>query len=161
MSSEQDFKKLSTSSGGGYKPLQELEDKLSEVRPETSKERALRQRLERQAELKYTAEDYARWSANRNRAIEENGTSNIYDGINEVKEAISNFFTPKRKDKRLPPFNPEEVLVHPELQGIKPVNIVSAQYSAGHERIMMMIQWFFMFQGNSASICSTVSAYGN
>ena len=38
---------------------------------------------------------------------------------------------------------------------------VSAQYSAGHERIMMMIQWFFMFQGNSASICSTVSAYGN
>lgn len=123
MSSEQDFKKLSTSSGGGYKPLQELEDKLSEVRPETSKERALRQRLERQAELKYTAEDYARWSANRNRAIEENGTSNIYDGINEVKEAISNFFTPKRKDKRLPPFNPEEVLAHPELQGIKPVNI--------------------------------------
>ena len=123
MSSEQDFKKLSTSSGGGYKPFQELEDKLSEVRPETPKERALRQRLERQAELKYTAEDDARWSANRNRAIEENGTSNIYDGINEVKEAISNFFTPKRKDKRLPPFNPEEVLAHPELQGIKPVNI--------------------------------------
>ena len=38
---------------------------------------------------------------------------------------------------------------------------VSAQYSAGHERIMVVIQWFFMFQGNSASICSTVSAYGN
>ena len=121
MSSEQDFKKLSTSSGGGYKPLQELEDKLPEVRPETSKERALRQRLERQAELKYTAEDYARWSANRNRAIEENGTSNIYDGINEAKEAISNFFTPKRKDKRLPPFNPEEVLANPELEAITPV----------------------------------------
>lgn len=123
MSSEQDFKKLSTSSGGGYKPIQELEDKISEVKAETSKERALRQKLERQAELKYTEEDNARWSANRNRAIEENGTSNIYDGINEVKEAISNFFTPKRKDKRLPPFNPEEVLAHPELQGIEPVNI--------------------------------------
>lgn len=54
MSSEPDFKKLSTSSGGGYKPLQEVEDKLSEVKSETSKERALRQRLERQAELKYT-----------------------------------------------------------------------------------------------------------
>ena len=61
MSSEPDFKKLSTSSGGGYKPLQEVEDKLSEVKSETSKERALRQRLERQAELKYTEEDYTRW----------------------------------------------------------------------------------------------------
>ena len=50
---------------------------------------------------------------------------------------------------------------HMVAEGRFPQRIVSAQYSAGHERIMKMIQWFFMFQGNSASICSTVSVYGN
>ncbi|UTZ44660.1 polymorphic toxin type 15 domain-containing protein [Vibrio campbellii] len=120
MSSEQDFKKLSTSSGGGYKPIQELEDKISEVNAETSKERALRQKLERQAELEYNEEDNARWSANRNRAIEENGTSDIYEGISKAKEAIINFFNPKIGGE-VPPFNLEEVLANPELEAITPV----------------------------------------
>ena len=120
MSSEQDFKKLSTSSGGGYKPIQELKDKISEVNAETSKERALRQKLERQAELKYNEEDNARWSANRNRVIEENGTSDIYEGISKAKEAIINFFNPKIGGE-VPPFNLEEVLANPELEAITPV----------------------------------------
>lgn len=122
MSSEQDFKKLSTSSGGGYKPIQELEDKLSEVKAETSKERALRQKLERQAEFKYTEEDNARWSNNRNKTIEENGTSDIYEGINKAKEAIINFFNPKIGGE-VPPFNLEEVLANPEIEAITAVNI--------------------------------------
>ncbi|MGR6782648.1 hypothetical protein ACU5B6_26910 [Moritella viscosa] len=38
---------------------------------ETTKERALRQKLERRAELTYTASDYQRWAKNRNRVIAE------------------------------------------------------------------------------------------
>lgn len=122
MSNEQDLKKLSTSSGGGYKPIQEFEDKLSVVKTETSKERALRQKLERQAEFKYTEDDNTRWSNNRNRVIEENGTSDIYEGISKAKEAIVNFFNPKVGGE-MPPYDVEEVLANPELESIEPVNI--------------------------------------
>ncbi|MGR6782613.1 hypothetical protein ACU5B6_26720 [Moritella viscosa] len=38
---------------------------------ETTKERALRQKLERRAELTYTASDYQRWAKHRNRVIAE------------------------------------------------------------------------------------------
>ncbi|WP_104040582.1 hypothetical protein [Vibrio hyugaensis] len=79
MSSE-DVKKLPTSSGGAYKPIQDLES-VSNDRPETTKERALRQKLERQAELKATPEDYARWESNQNRALAENSPSDIYNSV--------------------------------------------------------------------------------
>ncbi len=81
MSNDQDVKKLSTSSGGGYLPLQKLEKPLLEARRETTKERALRQKLERQAELKATQDDYARWDANRNRVLAESSPSDIYSSV--------------------------------------------------------------------------------
>ncbi|MCG7489975.1 hypothetical protein MHN79_10780 [Vibrio sp. Of14-4] len=42
-----------------------------EERPETTKERAERQRQERRAELTYTAKDYKRWAENRERVLKD------------------------------------------------------------------------------------------
>ncbi|MEZ8625004.1 hypothetical protein AB6D75_04340 [Vibrio splendidus] len=42
-----------------------------EERQETTRERAARQRLERRAELTYTAKDYARWAEDRERVLAE------------------------------------------------------------------------------------------
>nr|WP_217653791.1 hypothetical protein [Moritella viscosa]SHO17370.1 Putative uncharacterized protein [Moritella viscosa] len=50
---------------------QSLPSSYSEINQETTKERALRQRLERRAELTYTADDYQRWAKHRNRVIAE------------------------------------------------------------------------------------------
>jgi len=50
---------------------QSLPSSHLEENQETTKERALRQRLERRAELTYTASDYQRWAKNRNRVIAE------------------------------------------------------------------------------------------
>lgn len=65
-------KKPSSSSGGGYKPLEE-DAPLSKpiVKEETVRERAERQRIERQAELTFTQDDYDRWAKNRERVIAE------------------------------------------------------------------------------------------
>ncbi|EHK2889801.1 hypothetical protein J7G16_004720 [Vibrio parahaemolyticus] len=61
-----------SSSGGGYKPLHDEEAlRKPPVREETVKERAARQRRERQAELTFTQEDYDRWARNRERVIAE------------------------------------------------------------------------------------------
>ena len=65
-------KKPASSSGGGYKPMTEREEfKPQEVQQETTRERAARQRRERQAELTFTQEDYDRWARNRERVIAE------------------------------------------------------------------------------------------
>ncbi len=65
-------KKSVSSSGGGYKPLHD-EESLSTalVREETIRERAARQRRERQAELTFSQEDYDRWARNRECVVAE------------------------------------------------------------------------------------------
>lgn len=65
------MRKPRNSSGGGYQPLEEKEIVRSTVQQETVQERAARQRRERQEEFRYTAEDEARWSRNRERVIAE------------------------------------------------------------------------------------------
>ncbi|MCZ6382191.1 hypothetical protein O4N82_23730 [Vibrio parahaemolyticus] len=91
-------KKITTSSGGGYKSLHDVELSKPQIREETVRERAERQRRERRAELTYTAEDYARWDRNRERVLAERKTE-------------------------IPKFDLDEVLANPELDAIKPVNI--------------------------------------
>ena len=98
-------KKITTSSGGGYKPLHDVELSKPQVREETVRERAERQRRERRAELTYTAEDYARWDRNRERVLAERKTE-------------------------VPKFDLDEVLANPELDAIKPVNIDPASMLA-------------------------------
>ncbi|EHR5480226.1 hypothetical protein KUL98_004910 [Vibrio parahaemolyticus] len=98
-------KKITTSSGGGYKPLHDVELSKPQVREETVRERAERQRRERRAELTYTAEDYARWDRNRERVLAERKTE-------------------------IPKFDLDEVLANPELDAIKPVNIDPASMLA-------------------------------
>jgi len=49
---------------------------LPKENQETTKERALRQKLKRQEELTYTASDYQRWGKNRNRVIAERKKEN-------------------------------------------------------------------------------------
>ncbi len=64
-------KKITTSSGGGYKPLHDLELPKPQEIKETVRERAARQRQERREELTLTAEDYARCDRNRERVLAE------------------------------------------------------------------------------------------
>ena len=64
-------KKITTSSGGGYKPLHDVELPKPQEIKETVRERAARQRQERREELTLTAEDYARCDRNRERVLAE------------------------------------------------------------------------------------------
>ena len=64
-------KKITTSSGGGYNPLHDVELPKTQVLKETVQERAARQRQERREELTLTAEDYARCDKNRERVLAE------------------------------------------------------------------------------------------
>ena len=64
-------KKITTSSGGGYQPLHDVELPKPQVREETLRELAARQRQERREELTLTAEDYARCDKNRERVLAE------------------------------------------------------------------------------------------
>lgn len=105
MSDDTEKKKITTSSGGGYKPLYDLELPKPQVREETVRERAERQRRERRTELTYAAEDYARWNQNRERVLAER--------ITEV-----------------PKFDLDEVLANPELDAIKPTHIDPASMLA-------------------------------
>ncbi len=65
------MRKPRNSSGGGYQPLEEKEIVRPTAQQETVQERAAQQRVERQEEFRYTAEDEARWSRNRERVIAE------------------------------------------------------------------------------------------
>lgn len=103
MSDDVEKKKITTSSGGGYKPLHDVELSKPQVREETVRERAERQRRERRAELTYTAEDYARWD--KSRVLAERKTE-------------------------VPKFDLEEVLANPELDAIKPTHIDPASMFA-------------------------------
>ena len=65
-------RKTLSSSGGGYKPLHDIESvKKPMEHVETTRERAARQCRKRQEELRYTKEDEARWARNRERALSE------------------------------------------------------------------------------------------
>ncbi|ARV75627.1 hypothetical protein [Vibrio campbellii] len=81
MSNSSDNNKLSARSGGGYKPVDDVGALLPEVKPETIRERALRQKRERLAELTYTPEDSSRWDSQRERVIATNGTSELYTSL--------------------------------------------------------------------------------
>ncbi|EFP96542.1 hypothetical protein [Vibrio caribbeanicus] len=71
-----DFKKSNkpvTSSGGGYKPLDDLGQLITNPEPleETIKQRAGKQKAARREELTYTEEDEKRWAKNRERVLTE------------------------------------------------------------------------------------------
>ena len=82
------IKKPSTSSGGGYKPINQKKEKEKTKSLETTKERAIRQRLERmQFELSFTQDDYDRWERSRKKLAAQK-TSFFDDAIDTVTGAL-------------------------------------------------------------------------
>ena len=108
------IKKAGSSSGGGYKPLQEIELPKPKPKEETIQERAAQQRQKRRSELTYSEDDYARWTRNRRRVE------------NDKAKALAESPIPVK----LPKFDLDEVLDKPELGAIAPVNIDPASMFA-------------------------------
>ena len=112
-----EWKKTGSSSGGGYKPLTEREGQSKVVeREETTRERAARQRRERQEELRYSASNEERWARNRKRVLEERGE------LGKRDTSHINLFL-KAKKTEVPKFDLDETLANPELDALKPTNI--------------------------------------
>ncbi|KIP71415.1 hypothetical protein SN11_16905 [Vibrio harveyi] len=61
------FQKKRPHLGGGYKPIDELEQLDPVMEIETTQERAAKQAAERRAELTFTEDDYIRWDKNRSK----------------------------------------------------------------------------------------------
>ncbi|WP_299144117.1 anthrax toxin-like adenylyl cyclase domain-containing protein [uncultured Vibrio sp.] len=83
-------KKPASFSGGGYKPLHELESAKSVKQEETSRERKERYHQERKEELRRTPADDARCAAQRNKVLEARRITQA-----KVDRMVTNWFFPR------------------------------------------------------------------
>ncbi len=117
-------KKLLSSSGGGYKPLHEKEKLKKPVeRVETIRERAARQRRERQEELTFTQEDYDRYEKHREQVLERRAAQgDEICTMEKVRQTVDNWLFPRPKAVSAQPSTPE---INPDNMYWPPYNFVA------------------------------------
>lgn len=79
-----------SSSGGGYRPLHDMESEKPAKREETLRARAERQRRERQEELRFSVSDEERWARNRAKV-----------STDEVNRRVDNWLFPRPVVKKV------------------------------------------------------------